>query len=364
MSLAFLILLLQPEPHADSPIVSALPSPPTFAVVSRDHDLPTILDDYRKKTGIKIVLHGKLREGPLGLIFPALTAWEALDRIVEAARARLIPSPDGSFILSPKPLCDAPSAVPSYDCYFRLQPAKISTEKDLNTGSSSCTLVIDLRWLPSLKPLFIDNQAHEVHWKAENGQERVLADRGSSLIPVEGRFHSRIEITLPGMPRRNARIDSLSGRLQAIVPTRFVDFDFPANLSDLAESRPGSAVRRLVREDIVCQLQKVVLEKARWSVQVSLSYPSGSLELESFQAASLVVQNEMKLVHSNRKKHLAPASLVIDQVSSRNALVTYHFLDQETTIRGNPGEWKIEYRAPARIVEVPIRFRFRDIPLP
>jgi hypothetical protein len=44
--------------------------------------------------------------------------------------------------------------------------------------------------------------------------------------------------------------------------------------------------------------------------------------------------------------------------------VTYHFRDKPGGRLGAASQWKPRYSAVARIVEIPIRFRFRDVPLP
>ena len=86
--------------------------------------------------------------------------------------------------------------------------------------------------------------------------------------------------------------------------------------------------------------------------------------LESFQASSLVVHNELVLTSKDGKRQLPSSSYVIDEISSRRAKVTYHFTDRPGQRRGSVRDWKVSYRAPARIVEVPVSFTFRGVPLP
>src|SRR5262249_35472749 len=113
-----------------------------------------------------------------------------------------------------------------------------------------------------------------------------------------------------------------------------------------------------------CRVEHVTTSKERWSVQLGLEYPPGGKSLESFQAASLVVHNELALVSKDGKRRLTPGNYVIDNVSSRRARVTYHFPDRPGARLGLPGDWTLHYRAPARIVEMPVAFRFHDVPLP
>ena len=99
---------------------------------------------------------------------------------------------------------------------------------------------------------------------------------------------------------------------------------------------------------------------------IGLEYPAGGSgkTLESYQASSLVVQNELRLVSADGKRTLAPSSYVIDSVSSKRAQVSYHFTDQPRSRRGQPQQWRLTYQAPERLVDVPVRFAFKNIPLP
>ena len=123
-------------------------------------------------------------------------------------------------------------------------------------------------------------------------------------------------------------------------------------------------MRRLVQEDVTCQVAKVVTEKDRWSVQIALDHPAGGRTLESFQAGSLVANNELVLVGRDGKRRLTRSGYVIDAVSARRALVTYHFRDAPARLLGAPADWRPVYTAPAKIVDVEVPFAFKKVPLP
>jgi hypothetical protein len=133
---------------------------------------------------------------------------------------------------------------------------------------------------------------------------------------------------------------------------------------DTLDRLEKKSARRQVQDGVLCRVDKLTLARDRWTVRVALEMPEGGKKLESFQATSWVVNNEMVLVSKDGKKRLRSSSYVVESCSSRRAVLSYNFLDQKRLKRGRPGDWKLTYRTPALIVDVPISFRFENIPLP
>jgi hypothetical protein len=138
-------------------------------------------------------------------------------------------------------------------------------------------------------------------------------------------------------------------------------FTFPT--LDRLEKAPADAAERAQTQDGVgCRLGKVVLAKDRWTLQVSLDLPAGGKRLESYQ--SWVVNNEMWLEGKDGKTRLPSSDYFLNSASSRRAVLTYHFRDKPRKARGKPEDWRVVYRTPASVVEVPVKFSFKDVPLP
>ena len=223
---------------------------------------------------------------------------------------------------------------------------------------------LEVTWTPTLRPLFLETQARGIRLlDARSKAVSVVEDRGS-LAPVDGRASYTVEVTTPLVPRADAKLSLLEGTLHVVAPSKFLTFRYDADLAALKDAVADGEVRRLVQDDVVSRVDRIVLDKERWSVTMALEYPAGGKILESFQASSLVLNNELVLVSRDGKRTLAPTGYVVDTVSSRRARVTYHFTDKPGARRSSPAQWRPRYTVPARIVEVPIRFRFRDVPLP
>jgi hypothetical protein len=244
---------------------------------------------------------------------------------------------------------------------FRLAVTRVAASRDLEGTTSVYTATLEVAWEPELRPLLLETRPQGLRVEDDGKREIPVAQEGSSEAPVDGRLSLAFDIPLPALPRSCARIGLLEGKLVAVAPSKMLTFTFDS-LARLAEAGQGGAGRRQVQEGVVCTIRKVTLAPERWSVQVGLNYPPGGKTLESYQSG--VVNNEMVLESTDGKRRLASSGYVLDSATARRAEITYHFLDRGGRGRGRPEDWKLTYRTPAALVEIPIRFSFKDVPLP
>ena len=110
-------------------------------------------------------------------------------------------------------------------------------------------------------------------------------------------------------------------------------------------------------------------EEPIWRVGLLLEYPADGPKFESFQ--SFVVRNE---IYFEKEKdgvlQRFPYNLNLEtpgnDESDNRAFVRYRFGDQpeKNLVLGKISDWKLVYKTPGRIMEVPIPFEFKDLPLP
>jgi hypothetical protein len=337
-----------------------LPAPKRFTPPAEALPLSKALDALAQQTGLRV-------EDRLGK--PGLTVrlnphpfsfWQALDRIAEAAGARVDLQPSGPIALvPPPPKWHRPLL--SYDGPFRFALKGVRASLDLEGGASHYAASVQAAWEPSLLPLFLETRPQGLRLIDDKGNALSGPDAGSSVAPVDGRTSLTFDIALPSLPRSAARIRLLEGTLTAVVPSKMLTFTFPT--LDRLEKAPADAAERAQTQDGVgCRLGKVVLAKDRWTLQVSLDLPAGGKRLESYQ--SWVVNNEMWLEGKDGKTRLPSSDYFLNSASSRRAVLTYHFRDKGRKARGKPEDWRVVYRTPASVVEVPVKFSFKDVPLP
>lgn len=344
-----------------------VPAPHSSSVTLQGNDLPVsrFLGELRRQSGVGVEDLRSDRKKPamVSLDLREVTFWQALDTIAARTGSRVQTGREGGLTLTtaPEGFRQPPT---SYDRAFRSRLVRVTATRDLEGESTTTTFGVEVAWMPTVFPLFLDSQAQKVRVLNSRKESMTVVSEGGTLTPVDGRSSLVVEVAVSDLPRSEPRVALVEGMINAVVPSKMLTYRFEADLAGLRDAVADGAVRRLVQDEVVCRVDRVILDGDRWSVQMGLNYPLGSKSLESFQASSLVVNNELRLISADGKQVLTPSSNLIEFVSSRRAQVTYHFTDRPGRKRGNPRDWKVEYRAPARIIETLVRFRFQDVPLP
>jgi hypothetical protein len=365
------LLLLGPVLALVSPLalaqpgepVDGLPPPPRFSLRGDRLPLSKALEKLASETGLRVEDRRGVGDTPVKVDIRDATPWQALDALAEAAEAVPEITPRGGRLgLVPRP--EGYQRPPlSYDGPFRLAVKSVSVSRNLEEQKGTCTLGLELAWLPGVLPLFVETRPQGLAMSDDRLRPVRVEALGSSLAEADGKSSLTFEVPLPALPRRCERIGELKGKLRAIVPTRLATFTF-GTLAELAKAAPKDTVRQDKQDGAVCRIDKLTLARDRWSVRVVVQLAPGSHNLETFQANSWPVYNELTLVHTDGKRSLASSSYVLESASARRAILTYHFVDKGPVKRGRPEDWSVRYRSPVKIVEAPIAFRFRDVPLP
>ena len=285
------------------------------------------------------------------------TFWPALDALAVAAGARVDLYPrDNQVALARRPVGYRPPPV-SYSGLFRTAVKRVTAARDFETGADTYTALLEVAWEPHLQPLLLETSPRGLAVRAGGGP-LPAREEGSTLAPVDGRLSLAFDVPLPAVPRAAPRLTQIAGKLSAVAPSKMLTFTFDA-LDRLTKDGPA---RRQTQDGVSCRVTGVVLSAERWTVQVAVDYPPGAVKLESYQ--SWVVNNEMVLVSRDGTRRLPAAGYVLDSSTGQRAVLAYHFLDKGKAVRGRPSDWRVSYRTPAGLVEVPFSFSFEDVPLP
>jgi hypothetical protein len=100
-----------------------------------------------------------------------------------------------------------------------------------------------------------------------------------------------------------------------------------------------------------------------WVVRLELTYPADTPEFESFESwlAGVEVYLERK---DGKGRHAVNGGYAIDDSTGRRAALTYRFVEDAKLKLGDANDWKLLCRAPGKLVEMPVRFEFKDVPAP
>jgi hypothetical protein len=344
----------------------AAPETKTITLRTDRTSVSQALAELAKQTGIRVEDRRGMPEEMVQLHWKQKTFWQALDELAAAAKARVNLYPTSGRIVLAKRGADYRLPPISYDGRFRLSVKRVAVSRDLetsdaNTQGGATNLVVEVAWDPELLPLYLETRPQKLRLVDDRNQIVTVPDEGSSLAPVDGRIALAIDVQLPALPRRVKAIRSLEGELSMIGPSKMLTFTFDL-LDRLAKTKANDPERQLSQEGVVCRILDVKLLRDRWTVRLALDYPSGMKQLDTNQ--SWVVNNEMTLESPDGKKRLPSTHYVLESASGHGAILSYHFRDRDGLMRGRSSDWRIRYRTPANLIEAPIKFAFKDIPLP
>jgi hypothetical protein len=366
--LATLSLSLSANPYPleqDKSRAPDMPARKTITLQAGKISVSQALAELAKQTGIHVE---DVRRGPdeaIHLDWKQTPFWQALDSLAAASNARVNIYPTSGRIVLDKRRADYCLPPICYDGRFRLSVKKVTTSRDLeisdkNGHGGSTNLAVEIAWDAELLPLYLETRPHSLRLVDDSNNVQTVPDEGSSLAPVDGRIALAIDLHLPALPRRALAIRSLEGELSMIGPSKMLAFTFQA-LDRLAKSKENDPERQVTQEGVTCRILDVKLLPKRWTVRVALGYPRGIKQLDTNQ--SWVVNNEMTLESLDGKKNLASTNYVLESATEHGAILSYHFRDRDGSPLGKAGDWRVRYRTPANLIQTPIKFAFKDIPL-
>lgn len=314
-------------------------------------------------------LGGQTNQGTAYLIPPAgradeeinldwknLSFWEALENLAKLTRTQIQVGDQIRLI----PM-DQPEIFTHLDGPFRMVLRRLSSSVELSGGRRMSQATLEIAWDPRLQPFFLETIPSQQRIVEEGDKLLTPISSGSSLAPVDGKIALTIEVPLPTPKRPISQLSLLEGTLKAIGPSKMAQFRF-GSLDQLESSSSSPEVRQRTENGLVCRISRVKLNPDRWTVQVQIDTPPGGNQLESFQ--SWVVNNDLVLKSLDGKRSFGSSSNIVESVNERRAIVSYNFVPRPSRELGNPGDWQVSYTSPVSIISMPIRYRFRNIPLP
>jgi hypothetical protein len=358
-----LALLLLPCLHAAVPAEEAAPRI-AASRVTLDGELK--LSAALKKladTGNRIVdlrprLGQEVTDPTLTLVLRDAPFWEALDLVAELAHLQVTPHLDaktGASVIGIQAQAEgATSYLPTaYSSPFRIVVKQVAATRNLaRPAESTLTYQVQLTCEPRLQPILLKIGRQSVAASVGGEALKPVDQGGVGVVRLIGEASTELTIRLPLPPRGTAQFKLLRGEYQALVPPEQLTFELPQlAVGARAEQQGVEATVTSFQNDRAAQ---------RWLIGMKLNYPPGTFDLESHQTWALE-RTQLELRHKQTKTvvrtNLSP-EIGIDE--GRSFHITYAF----AAVPGRPEEWEIIYRTPAPPVLYPVRFEFKDLPLP
>jgi hypothetical protein len=345
-------------------------APKLVTLQAEEIRLSEALNQLARQTGIEVENRSKdgADDPELKLNMKAVTFWQALDAIAKEADRRVaLYQRGGTIALADGPHVQLPVC---YDGLFRIVVRRITAVHDLETDRRFCVASLEIAWEPRFRPLFLEGRPQGLVVKDENKTELHADDESGGKVPVDGKTATTLELRLPAPPRKVGKLGLLKGTLTLVGPTKMLDFEFDTLAKEKAAKAPQQT-----KDGVTVKLNRLDLAADHWTVEVGLEYPGDGPKFESFQ--SWVVNNECFLRKAEGNGQFpCNGGYSIDSLGSSKAALSYHFVDGRLRktengrvvnlklVRGKPEDWKLVYRTPGPMAEVPMTFEFKDVPLP
>ncbi len=320
--------------------------PPRTVTLSRpEATLGDVLAEIHTQTGLAVNAPG-LSDAPCPTAFDRTPFWSAVEQVAAKTGTRIALAEQGRKISLAKRT--GPPAPSSVGGPFRVVVKHVQTWIDFETGRSFAEVTLDVHWEPRF-PVF--------RIQSEPAITAADDDRGSHLTPITAKtrtppngFLYTTTVRIEGVPREAKRVTRLAGTFLVTASERMLPFAFDAG-GKMPVTPPA-------QEGVRATLKRFEKRDDHWEAELELTYPPGQPEFESFE--SWVTENRARLVSPDKTKTLEPTDYDIPE-QGRRVVAVYRFAGAALA---DPKGWTLTYQTPAPLVEFPVRFDLKDIPLP
>ncbi|MBL8864299.1 MAG: hypothetical protein JNK93_01925 [Planctomycetia bacterium] len=328
-----------------SPWASAQPIPPTRLKLDGTKTAAALFDRIEKQTGLKIQA-GTLNPASAFIPPAAATFWSSLESLADQTGTRLIVNGANRSISFAK---GPAKTAASLDDAFRVAVQGVSAKLDGATGEVSYSLALDVHWEPRFPVFRIDAQPRV---------SRAVDDRGTALTvktasvkgAVAGYSHVA-DVRIDGLARPAKSIAAFDGEFTVTASPKMLAFEF-ADLTKLPATVELDGVK--------ATLQPVKKRDEVWELSLVIAYPADPPAFESFE--SWTNRNALRLLAPNGRVVAEPENQDAGAVG-RTVRAAYRYAFKAADLSNREG-WKVVYEAPAPLVEFPVKFRLKEIPLP
>ena len=239
---------------------------------------------------------------------------------------------------------------------FRFEAIRLQASRDLrdsgqrDSGQGDLRVFTEIVWEPRVSPVSITHAADNVRAVDEQGIEISPADSqpGRQLSVQSTVGSSELELRLELPERSTARIASLKGRIEALLPGRVETFRFDQiGQSRNAEQQKGDAT--------------VILRSVRKNGPVH-----EVRLLVRFDQASGALESQRNWIFGNEAYLLSPDGNQIDHdgLESTDQRINEMGLSYKFVVQSDLKDHSFVYKTPSTVVRLPVEFEFKNLPLP
>jgi hypothetical protein len=289
--------------------------------------------------------------------------WQALDEVARAAKVRVVAAVthNGTPAVGLRAADDKASApVVCYSGPFRLVLKQTTAVRNLaNPKLSQLHATVEVACEPRYRPFFFRVGKGSIKFQSADGAWIEADQGGVGQIRLLGEQPVDWLVRLPLPDRSVATLKGLQGEVVADVPPRMLAFVFSAQAGD----------QEATKEDVTARPTRfeVTADPRVWRVRLQLQYPAGEkgtgLDLESHQTWAM---DEVRIVLRDKTgREWKPSIGPLFSIAEKGIVtVECAFADDFADSPRKTADWQLHVTAPATPLRVPVRFQFKDVPLP
>jgi hypothetical protein len=321
-----------------------------------DQPLSEILAELSRQSGNKLKdlrasMGQETANRRLTLAIEKSSFWQALDQTLDRAHLTVYHyagSDALGIVAAGENAAPRVSSRTGYAGPLRLEAMRLTSQRDLRLRQPGwLKLTMQIAWEPRLRPIALQLPMGQIHATDDRGEPIAVENPEGQLEQGGTSTGTAVEMEVPlaDPPRAARAIASIKGTIRALLPSRIETFEFT-----------GQTKSRQQRAGATVALDEVLHEGATWQVRVRVHYDHAGNALESFR--SWVFNNEAYMVGPDNRR-IKPTGSEQTLHAKDEIGLAYKF-----ELPNGPGGLKFIYKTPALLTTVPLKFEFKDLPLP
>lgn len=330
----------------------------TVTLAAEERTLAETLAEFERQTGNHLLdfreqFGQEADDATLQIEFDKKPFWPALDEALDQAQMTVYgyAGEPGIAVVQRAPHVAPRGGRASYQGAFRVEAVQMEAHRQLRDAQQAgLQLQLEIAWEPRLRPLGIRQSLADVALEDEQGQAiRPLADEAElEALVTPGTMLTDLALPLIPPPRGSQEIALLRGKLRVLLPGGVETFSF----GDLVKARKVQQRRGGVE----VTLDEVRKNNDLWEVRMRAAFDTTSGALESHRG--WVFDNEAYLLGPD-KQPLAHDGFETTLQAEDEVGVAYLF-----EAPGDLAGYTFVYKTPVVVLDVPIEYELKHLPLP
>jgi len=275
---------------------------------------------------------------------------EALDRVARLAEVSVNAfTGDGTIGIT----AGTPAKDPliQYVGPFRVAFKQFTEVRDLQAGTSAASAQLEVAWEPRLRPMLLALKSDGLAVKDDKDREvkpqAMMESNEVVLRPENPAVEMNLNLEAPD--RSAVRLSSFRVKADVTLPAGIKTFRFPSLAQENVTLKQG---------DVSATLRNVEIDEQVWKVNVELVYPGNGPAFESYRQGLFNNRIWLQKADGSRFEHNGGFS----NTSSDGGKLGFEYLFVDAP--GKPADYQLVYETPSKVVNIPLEFEFKNVPLP